>query len=716
MSRSLEEIRLIVLRALGDHPRDTGGDAWISGQELGQLTGLSPAEINDAVSLLRGFGYVDLRTAMGTAPFDFRTVNITARGRYELERTRPQSSSPPVEDLGRGSTKMAGNDRVVWVVHGRNEAARKSMYEFLRAIGLDPREWSQAVVETAEGSPYVGEVIERAFSKAQAIVAMMTPDDEARLRQQFLKADDPEYERKLSGQPRQNVLFEAGMAFGHDSKRTILVELGKLRLFSDIFGRHVIRLDNSIKRRQEFADRLKSVGCAVRLDGTDWHDAGDFEQPVASETTGESSESLSDTAKPARPQSDSRISDAMSTALVLHLLFSSAGVSWFFFSLFDPSQAQSNSVLAIVGFAIVTLVVSTLRSWKTDGIVQWCKRKFQFLLLGIGAAPPMALALEYSISLYPLISHISFETQLHGVFLRSMQMLGAACIGGAALFAPGVSVKNAKHKMVSWILGHLKLFRRVSLAYVLLATVVLSVVACDTVVPVFTPKVESHESFYKSQWEYDPLGFAKLVISSEYALPVPNNMTCHAYRLVEDKYSISTPFIPLVKAVYLKNPSPFPDLIIGPPVFYLSDEWKKTFASVSNEAELKSLDGKDMLWFRYSRGKALNISYWKEIPVPGLTVTYLQKSSESIGNDAFSERYVFVVRNLSGMQIELLGIDFDRFRFAVVDPNAIRAYVNGTFAPYTSLLYRYRLNLGVWPRIPPRSNLNITLTLTSRKE
>jgi hypothetical protein len=73
------------------------------------------------------------------------------------------------------------------------------------------------------------------------------------------------------------VIFEAGMAMGRLSDRTVIVELGVLRPFSDFEGRHVIRLNNSTQRRQELAGRLRNAGCPVNLTGTSWHSAGDFE-------------------------------------------------------------------------------------------------------------------------------------------------------------------------------------------------------------------------------------------------------------------------------------------------------------------------------------------------------------------------------------------------------------------------------------------------------
>ena len=167
--------------------------------------------------------------------------------------------------------------RDIFVVHGRNLKARDALFEFLRAIDLHPLEWSEAVQATGKASPYIGEILDAAFSRAHAVIVILTPDDEARLRKCLQVESDPPHETELTGQARPNVLFEAGMAMAGHQDRTVLVELGRLRPFSDVAGRHAIRLDNSSQRRQELAQRLKLAGCPVNLDGTDWHNAGDFE-------------------------------------------------------------------------------------------------------------------------------------------------------------------------------------------------------------------------------------------------------------------------------------------------------------------------------------------------------------------------------------------------------------------------------------------------------
>jgi predicted nucleotide-binding protein len=176
--------------------------------------------------------------------------------------------------------------RRVWVVHGRDARLRSAMFTFLRSIGLAPTEFSEARSLTNSAAPYVGEILEAAFQHAQAVVVLLTPDDEARLRPDLWLPHDKQYEKVLTGQARPNVLFEAGMALVSHRTQTVLVQIGELRDFSDVGGRHVVHMDGSISKRQEIAVRLRDAGCPVNLDGTDWHTAGDFKlsMPPASAT------------------------------------------------------------------------------------------------------------------------------------------------------------------------------------------------------------------------------------------------------------------------------------------------------------------------------------------------------------------------------------------------------------------------------------------------
>jgi hypothetical protein len=81
------------------------------------------------------------------------------------------------------------------------------------------------------------------------------------------------------------VLFEAGMAMARDSDRTVLVQVGYLRPFSDVAGGHAILMDNSPKKRYELVGRLQSAGCGVNVSGTDWQSVGDLRPaPTENET------------------------------------------------------------------------------------------------------------------------------------------------------------------------------------------------------------------------------------------------------------------------------------------------------------------------------------------------------------------------------------------------------------------------------------------------
>jgi len=140
-------------------------------------------------------------------------------------------------------------------------------------------EWTQATQLTGVATPYIGNVIDVGFEAAQAIVVLLTPDDIAYLRPEYAGDGDPDCEP--SGQARPNVLFEAGMAMGRQPARTVLVELGQVRAFTDVAGRHVLRLDNSAAKRREVGTRLGTAGCSVDWTGEDWMTAGDLMPPSA---------------------------------------------------------------------------------------------------------------------------------------------------------------------------------------------------------------------------------------------------------------------------------------------------------------------------------------------------------------------------------------------------------------------------------------------------
>ena len=205
---------------------------------------------------------------------------LTGAGSNSRDSPAPAPAGPvartPVRKGKPGKTKKTkGNS--VFVVHGRDEALRKSMFEFLRALRLNPMEWGHAL-ETAKGAnPYVGEILDAAMAKVQAVVVLFSPDEIAQLKEQFWGADDKQGDGKPAGQARPNVLFEAGLALGAHPEKTVIVQVGKVRPFSDVAGKHLVKLTNDTGRRNDLANRLAKIGCDVSKVGSDWMTAGTFE-------------------------------------------------------------------------------------------------------------------------------------------------------------------------------------------------------------------------------------------------------------------------------------------------------------------------------------------------------------------------------------------------------------------------------------------------------
>lgn len=205
--------------------------------------------------------------------------SITVAGVTAAPPTRAEfapTKIPKATKRQKGTRSPARKSNSVFVVHGRNARARDAMFEFLRSIGLQPIEWTQAVKATRKGAPHNMEVVVAAFQRAAAVVVLLTPDDEARLKPEYRTSSDPAYERELTGQARPNVIFEAGRAFGSHPEATIIVELGNTRPFSDTAGVNAVRISNDPGKRRDLANRLETAGCEVDISGEDWLRAGDF--------------------------------------------------------------------------------------------------------------------------------------------------------------------------------------------------------------------------------------------------------------------------------------------------------------------------------------------------------------------------------------------------------------------------------------------------------
>jgi predicted nucleotide-binding protein len=195
----------------------------------------------------------------------------------ELEFQSGQSVISEEAKMSNHSPSRLLNPKSVFVIHGRQ--LLNEFHSFLRALGLAPLEWSRARSLTGKPTPYTWEIVDKALSEAGAIVALLTPDDEARLRPDLCLENENSLEKQYLSQPRQNVLFEAGVAYGRAPERTVLIRVGSHRPISDLAGHHILQLDDSPQSRQAVADALRAAGCLVDTSGSDWYRSGSFSLP-----------------------------------------------------------------------------------------------------------------------------------------------------------------------------------------------------------------------------------------------------------------------------------------------------------------------------------------------------------------------------------------------------------------------------------------------------
>lgn len=195
-----------------------------------------------------------------------RPSDITSPARETKENIVLASSQIPVSAATspvRNPMKKVGDGRSIFIVHGRNTAARDELAKFLKYLDAKPMSWTEAADLTQKASPTTMDIINAGMANAQAIVVLFTPDDQAKLKPGFIHDHDGAHEREVTGQARQNVILEAGMALGIAPERTILVRLGHTRSISDIEGVNWINLGDTWDHRNRLRVALSHANVTI---------------------------------------------------------------------------------------------------------------------------------------------------------------------------------------------------------------------------------------------------------------------------------------------------------------------------------------------------------------------------------------------------------------------------------------------------------------------
>jgi predicted nucleotide-binding protein len=259
--------------------------------------GLSRSQVNRKISdevaakhLPRKLAAISLASQFRLPLHRFATDDELAqlRGATPIRHAEAVSTSAVIDRIPtkplrklKGSKIKPTKDNSMFVVHGRDAKLNKDMYAFLATIGIVPLEWDHAIKAAKGGAnPIVGDVISQAMERVQGVMVLFSPDEEAKIKTKLATEGDKRKGLHLKGfQPRPNVIFEAGLALGAHSDKTILVQVGDVRDISDIAGKHMVHLDNSFTARKRLADRLESkLRFKIDLTGTVWQDIGNFDR------------------------------------------------------------------------------------------------------------------------------------------------------------------------------------------------------------------------------------------------------------------------------------------------------------------------------------------------------------------------------------------------------------------------------------------------------
>jgi predicted nucleotide-binding protein len=294
LKRGQSDFGLVVVDLLWDPIGPSTGKLAPRGLEIVEQAAETPGVVIVAVSIGDTLNYPDLEERAreaGAHIFIYRSALAAASRRggwgrlaldicqaLEREGNKVGVSKQISRETAEG-TSLESRRKRIFVVSGRNQRLTRSILRLLKSLGLEPYEWEQiatmAVREKRRGgNPNIFDIVELGFERSQGVLVVFSPDDEARL-SPLLTPDDSS-ESELIGQPRPNVLLEAGYALSRDREHTLIVSVGQVRAVSDLAGMHLVYLDDSSAKRKIFADRLDALGFDVDISGQDWLSVGEL--------------------------------------------------------------------------------------------------------------------------------------------------------------------------------------------------------------------------------------------------------------------------------------------------------------------------------------------------------------------------------------------------------------------------------------------------------
>jgi predicted nucleotide-binding protein len=169
--------------------------------------------------------------------FEYMAMKLSAEGFEESSQSKPRS--------------VAMNTKDIFIVHGRDEAAKQTVARVVEQVGLNPI----ILHEQPNKGRTIIEKFEDHAEVAFAIV-LLTPDDAG-----LCVADD---EKNLRPRPRQNVVFEMGYFIGRIGRQHVFpLKKGELDIPSDYNGVGYTPMDEKGAWKIELLRELKEAGFEI---------------------------------------------------------------------------------------------------------------------------------------------------------------------------------------------------------------------------------------------------------------------------------------------------------------------------------------------------------------------------------------------------------------------------------------------------------------------
>jgi len=221
------------------------------------------------------------------------------------------------------------------------------------------------------------------------------------------------------------------------------------------------------------------------------------------------------------PELEEQATSPVSTALTIYLILCFVSLPWAALWVLDPSQVLRMGIPISLGLGFVTALAAHLRQWKIADMAKWCRERFAISLLATGSFVPATVMLQLSLSLYPVVSGLYFETHLRDAPSISLYVLLALILGGVVLNLPAMSsITQAKRSIVSWLPNHMKLIKKAALASLIITLAATGIAPLDSYLLLGTPKVGLVESRQVSDgsihiYEIERLKFGAWAVNQE---------------------------------------------------------------------------------------------------------------------------------------------------------------------------------------------------------